>query len=174
MKNSVQHHSKIKDLLLISGERPRYLFSSMHQGRGAILLPSIHPHPLLYQQPEDVVLAPRCCQHAQGHAADILWTSKQKQSDDVTDEWGEKFSLTCCGSQLAVSTFPKSLKHFYKFFFFSILLFPLWPSEGTVQPFCNHIHIFQMKVAHTPATVLANTADFVMRHSWHNATIISY
>lgn len=63
-----------------------YLVSSMHQGCGAILLPSIHPHPLLYQQPEDVVLPPRCCEHAQGHTTGILWTEREIGDYHVTYE----------------------------------------------------------------------------------------
>lgn len=52
-----------------------YLFGGMHQCCGAVLLSSVHPHRLFYQQPEDVVLPSCCCQHAQRHTADILWNN---------------------------------------------------------------------------------------------------
>lgn len=74
----VSRHRKII-LLVVSVKRRLYLFGSVHQGRGAVLLPPVHLHPLPDQQPEDVVLAARCRQHAQGHAADVLQTEGQSQ-----------------------------------------------------------------------------------------------
>lgn len=88
--NEIQCH-RTTEAFLFLGER-LYLFSSMHQGCGAILLSPIYPHALLDQQPEDVVLPPGCCQHAQGHAADILWTNREIQSHNVTDE---RDKMTC-------------------------------------------------------------------------------
>lgn len=57
----------------------------MHQGRRPVLLSSIHPHSLLDEQSEDVILAACCCQHAQGHAADVLWTDRDVHNHSVTD-----------------------------------------------------------------------------------------
>lgn len=76
--NSQLHYKLNTVNKVIEKERLCYLFSSMHQCCGAVLLSSIHLHPLLYQQPEDVILPPCCCQHAQGHTTDILWTEKYK------------------------------------------------------------------------------------------------
>lgn len=125
-----------------------YLFSSVHQGCSAVFLSSIHPHPLLYQQPEDVVLPPRCCQHAQGHTTDVLWTERQIQSCSVTKECFKmtSFSLTCFGLLIkslscVIAEGGESLKpwnkHFSKKFFF----LSFWASEDKVMPFCNHIDI---------------------------------
>lgn len=59
----------------------------MHERSGAVLLTSIHPRPLLYQQPQDVILPPRCCEHAQRHTTDILQTHRYKAV--VSDEGGK-------------------------------------------------------------------------------------
>lgn len=68
------------------------LFSSMHQSCSAILLSSIHPHTLLYQQAQDVIVPPRCSQHAQRHTTDILQTCGQTESCNV--KWNRRFFTT--------------------------------------------------------------------------------
>lgn len=133
---------KYQTFFLILSERPSYLFSSMHQGCGAILLSPIHPHPLLDQQPEDVVLPPRCCQHAQGHTTDILQTNRQRQSYNVRRR-GQNYQLLTDllwmwitakkGDSLKLK--PNFLNKVFEFCHF------LWPPDGSAAFLRSHWYI---------------------------------